>query len=60
MNISDVKGKKVKILTAYSEKALEEKINEFLRESDRPIWNIQFHSCANSNYVDYSVLIIYG
>ncbi len=61
MNMSDVKGKKVKILSSYDAELLEEKINTFIDKCDRPIWNIQYSTAgAGNNLFDYSALIIYG
>lgn len=61
MEMSDVKGKKVKILSSYDNVILEEKINTFIDNCDRPIWNIQYSIAgAGNNYFEYSALIIYG
>lgn len=61
MNISDIKGKRVKILTSSDAERLEEMINRFIDTCDRPVWNIQYSTCASEGYyLKYSVLIIYG
>lgn len=61
MNISDIKGKKVKILSSYNDGMLEDKINHFLLQCDRPVWNIQYQIAgADSCRFEYSALIIYG
>lgn len=61
MNISDIKGKKVKILSSSTCTELENNINKFMSEYDRPIWNIQYQVAGTDNMlVKYSALIIYG
>lgn len=61
MNISDVKGKKVKILSTSDSRELEDKINEFMRQCDRPIWNIQYQVAGTDHILfRHSALIIYG
>lgn len=61
MNISDVKGKKVKILSSTTSEELEDKINKFMEKCDRPIWNIQYQVAGTDHILfKYSALIIYG
>lgn len=61
MNMSDIKGKKVKILSDYDASGLEKKINKFICECDRPIWNIQYSTtAAGASFFNFSALIIYG
>ena len=60
MNISDVKGKKVKILSSNNSDELEDKINKFMRECDRPIWNIQYQVAGTDHILfRHTALIIY-
>ena len=58
MNMSNVAGKKVKIIFESSEYLLEKAINQFLAEHNN-VWNIQYqHTCSNYG-VKFSALIIY-
>lgn len=59
MNMYNVSGKKVKILSSYDPYSLEERINEFLNER-KNIWNIQYQTTASERGLfKFSALIIY-
>ena len=59
MNMSNVAGKKVVVISETYNQDLESKINEFLSEH-KQVWNIQYQmSGTRSQGFRYSALIIY-
>lgn len=62
MNVCNVSGKRVAILESTDASNLEIRINQFLDECGRPVWNIQYQCCGSSSSggTRYSALIIYG
>lgn len=62
MEMSNLSGKKVKILVSTDEYVLEKQINDFIQKSKCPVWNIQYQ-CEGSPTIGgtrYSALLIYG
>lgn len=62
MEMSNLSGKKVKILVSTDAEVLEKQINDFIQESERPVWNVQYQ-CVGSRTTGanrYSALLIYG
>ena len=58
MNMSNISGKKVKIISEISEFTLESAINSFLY-THKNVWNIQYQHSTSNHGDRYSALIIY-